>query len=173
MVHLKTYWVGCAMPIACWTADCGPRTADCRLSPPYLHGEQNRSTDQSPIYRISYTAPTTPTTNLHLSLPFRCACRPLLLRRLASAIAPVHRPPCPKFDTEAEGLVWDRLVAELAPTALRVQDISGGCGSMYGIEIASERFRGLSMLKQQRLVNGALGDLVAQWHGVQIKTRVP
>jgi BolA-like protein 3 len=79
----------------------------------------------------------------------------------------------PKFETEAEAAVWDRLAAELAPTELWVQDISGGCGSMYGIEIASEKFRGLNMLKQQRLVNAALGDMVKAWHGVQIKTRVP
>jgi stress-induced morphogen len=64
-------------------------------------------------------------------------------------------------------------MAELAPTQLVVQDISGGCGSMYGIEVTSEKFRGLNMLKQQRLVNATLGDLVKQWHGVQLKTRVP
>lgn len=69
--------------------------------------------------------------------------------------------------------MWDILVAEFAPTQLLVQDISGGCGSMYGIDISSEKFRGLNMLKQQRLVNAALGDLVKEWHGVQLKTRAP
>jgi stress-induced morphogen len=64
-------------------------------------------------------------------------------------------------------------MAELAPTQLVVQDISGGCGSMYGIEVTSEKFRGLHLLQQQRLVNATLGDLVKQWHGVQLKTRVP
>lgn len=44
---------------------------------------------------------------------------------------------------------------------------------MYGIEICSEKFRGLNMLKQQRLVNAALGDLMKEWHGVQLKTRIP
>jgi stress-induced morphogen len=44
---------------------------------------------------------------------------------------------------------------------------------MYGIEISSDKFRGLSILKQQRLVNAALGDLVKEWHGLQVKTRVP
>ncbi|KAK3985226.1 bola protein [Cladorrhinum sp. PSN332] len=75
--------------------------------------------------------------------------------------------------TEGEAQVWDILVAEFAPTQLIVQDISGGCGSMYGIDISSEKFRGLGMLKQQRLVNAALGDLVKEWHGVQLKTRAP
>lgn len=44
---------------------------------------------------------------------------------------------------------------------------------MYGIEIVSEAFRGLNMLKQQRLVNEILGDEIKKWHGVQLKTRTP
>lgn len=44
---------------------------------------------------------------------------------------------------------------------------------MYGIEVASEKFRGTNMLKQQRMVNSILGDLMKDWHGVQLKTRVP
>ena len=45
---------------------------------------------------------------------------------------------------------------------------------MYGIDIVSEKFRGLGMLKQQRLVNAVLKELMEKenWHGVQIKTRV-
>ncbi|KAK4118417.1 bola-like protein [Parathielavia appendiculata] len=82
-------------------------------------------------------------------------------------------PEKPAYLSEGESQVWDRLVAEFAPTELVVQDISGGCGSMYGIEVSSEKFRGLNMLKQQRLVNAALGDLMKEWHGVQLKTRVP
>lgn len=62
---------------------------------------------------------------------------------------------------------------ELRPEKLEVQDISGGCGSMYGIEVVSERFRGLSMLRQQRLVNEVLGEEIKGWHGLQLKTRVP
>lgn len=79
----------------------------------------------------------------------------------------------PDFLDDAESVIWDRLEAEFAPTELLVQDISGGCGSMYGIEIASEKFRGANMLKQQRMVNAVLGDLMKGWHGVQLKTRVP
>ncbi|KAK1756457.1 bola protein [Echria macrotheca] len=80
----------------------------------------------------------------------------------------------PESMSDGEVEIWDKLVAELAPVAdLEVRDISGGCGSMYYIDVSSERFRGLNMLKQQRMVNAALGDLVKQWHGVQLKTRVP
>ncbi|KAB5523156.1 bola protein [Coniochaeta sp. 2T2.1] len=82
-------------------------------------------------------------------------------------------PEKPDFLNDAESTIWDMLVAEFAPTELVVQDISGGCGSMYGIEISSEKFRGVNMLKQQRMVNAVLGDLMKNWHGVQLKTRVP
>lgn len=62
----------------------------------------------------------------------------------------------------------------LSPTAaLVVRDVSGGCGSMYAIEVASSKFRGLSLLQQQRLVTRTLGDKVKEWHGVQIRTSVP
>lgn len=44
---------------------------------------------------------------------------------------------------------------------------------MYGIEISSDKFRGHGMLKQQRMVNSVLADLMKEWHGVQLRTRVP
>ncbi|KAH7329549.1 bola protein [Stachybotrys elegans] len=75
--------------------------------------------------------------------------------------------------TPAESHIASLLQSKLSPSELLVQDVSGGCGSMYAIDIASPQFRGLSILKQQRLVNAALGDLVKQWHGVQIRTKVP
>jgi stress-induced morphogen len=79
----------------------------------------------------------------------------------------------PDYLNEAESAIWDRLVAEFEPTELVVQDISGGCGSMYGIEICSPKFAGHRMLAQQRMVNTCLGDLMANWHGAQLKTRAP
>lgn len=79
----------------------------------------------------------------------------------------------PDFLDDAESTIWGRLVEEFNPVELVVQDISGGCGSMYGIEISSDKFRGANMLKQQRMVNAVLGDLMKDWHGVQLKTRVP
>lgn len=92
----------------------------------------------------------------------------------ASATAPAPAPlEKPTGLTEGESQVWDRVVAELAPVELQVQDVSGGCGSMYAIDVSSEQFRGLNMLKQQRLVNSVLADMVKQWHGVQLRTRVP
>jgi stress-induced morphogen len=88
----------------------------------------------------------------------------------SGAVASVEKP---DFLNEAESVIWDRLVGEFAPSELVVQDISGGCGSMYGIEICSAKFLGHNMLAQQRMVNAILADLMEGWHGVQIKTRKP
>lgn len=77
----------------------------------------------------------------------------------------------PEHLNEKEKSIFELLNNELKPKKLEVQDISGGCGSMYGIEVVSEKFRGLSMLKQQRLVNAVLGDEIKGWHGVQLRTR--
>ncbi|KAK0121921.1 hypothetical protein ONS95_010196 [Cadophora gregata] len=79
----------------------------------------------------------------------------------------------PQHLNDKERQIWEMLMRELQCTSLEVQDISGGCGSMYGIDIVSEKFRGLGMLKQQRLVNQVLGEEIKGWHGVQLKTRAP
>lgn len=79
----------------------------------------------------------------------------------------------PEHLNEKERQIWEMLMRELKAEKLEVQDISGGCGSMYGIEVVSERFKGLSMLRQQRLVNKVLGEEIKGWHGVQLKTRAP
>ncbi|KZF21675.1 bola-like protein [Xylona heveae TC161] len=85
--------------------------------------------------------------------------------RTRSAVEP------PEYLTEGERQIFDKLKAELEPSRLEVQDISGGCGSMYGIDIVSKKFKGLTMIKQHRLVNQILGDDIKQWHGLQLKTK--
>lgn len=91
----------------------------------------------------------------------------------AQTTPPSSTPEKPDYLDTAESEIWDKLTAEFNPTELMVQDVSGGCGSMYGIEIASEKFRGANMLKQQRMVNAVLGDQMKSWHGVQLRTKVP
>lgn len=56
---------------------------------------------------------------------------------------------------------------------VQVQDISGGCGSMYALDVVSAQFKGLTVIKQHRLVNSILGDEIKKWHGVQLKTKAP
>ncbi|KFY19444.1 hypothetical protein V493_07960, partial [Pseudogymnoascus sp. VKM F-4281 (FW-2241)] len=72
----------------------------------------------------------------------------------------------------AEHRIHSTLSAGLAPSSLHVQDISGGCGSMFAIEVASSAFGGVGMLAQQRMVNKLLKEQMDEenWHGVQIKT---
>ncbi|KAJ4343114.1 hypothetical protein N0V95_006762 [Ascochyta clinopodiicola] len=80
-------------------------------------------------------------------------------------------PQPPDFLNEAELHVFNKIKGELEPTKLEVQDISGGCGSMYAIEIESPKFKGLTVIKQHKLVNQVLKEEIAQWHGVQLRTR--
>ncbi len=42
---------------------------------------------------------------------------------------------------------------------------------MFAIRIHSPKFQGLSMIKQHRLVNEALKDEIAKWHGLQLRTK--
>lgn len=84
---------------------------------------------------------------------------------------PGSDPQPPDYLSEGELKVFNKIKSELQPTSLEVQDISGGCGSMYGLEIVSEKFKGLSVIKQHRLVNEVLGEEIKKWHGVQLKTR--
>jgi stress-induced morphogen len=61
----------------------------------------------------------------------------------------------------------------LEASQLNVNDISGGCGSMYAIEITSPKFRGISLLKQHRMVSDVLSEEIKTMHGIQIKTFAP
>lgn len=79
----------------------------------------------------------------------------------------------PDYLSEGERKVFTLIKEGLQPTKLEVQDISGGCGSMYGIDIVSEKFAGLPVIKQHRLVNQVLGEEIKKWHGVQLKTKAP
>ncbi|KAG6130345.1 hypothetical protein E4U12_004242 [Claviceps purpurea] len=105
----------------------------------------------------SFTRPTTPRFFYHTTPPQR---------------QPQQASPEQPSMSPAEESIAERLRKELQPTELLVRDVSGGCGSMYAIDIASPAFKGLSMLKQQRMVNAALGELMRGWHGVQLNTRV-
>jgi stress-induced morphogen len=49
--------------------------------------------------------------------------------------------------------------------------MSGGCGSMYAIEIASPKFKGIPMVKQHRLVNEVIAEEIKTWHGVRLTTK--
>ncbi|KAL1864541.1 hypothetical protein VTK73DRAFT_5790 [Phialemonium thermophilum] len=140
-------------------------TPSCILpTPPSNHWHLSPHTSRNTVPRRSSRAYSSPSPATQSSVPSQ---------QESESDNATTAPQKPDFLDDAESLIWDRLVAEFEPTELLVQDISGGCGSMYGIEIASEKFRGVNMLKQQRMVNAVLGDLMKNWHGVQLKTKVP
>lgn len=72
---------------------------------------------------------------------------------------------------EYEQKIADMLQKEFSPTILSVRDVSGGCGSMFAIQVESAKFKGIPMVKQHRLVNELLKDEISQWHGLQLKTK--
>jgi len=80
-------------------------------------------------------------------------------------------PQPPDYLSEGELEIFNKIKAELDPIRLEVQDISGGCGSMYALDIESSKFKGLTVIKQHKLVNQILANEIKKWHGVQLKTR--
>lgn len=71
-----------------------------------------------------------------------------------------------------EQKIYNILATEFQPKNLQVKDVSGGCGSMFAILVESEKFKGIPMIKQHRLVNELLKDEIKQWHGLQLQTKV-
>ncbi|KAJ0333947.1 hypothetical protein COL922a_010188 [Colletotrichum nupharicola] len=131
-----------------------------------------------PIAERTYSSSAISPRTTAVSSPFTCqsasTLRPATLSKRtyssATETAPLEKPD--HLDA-AESTIWDKLVAEFSPSELIVQDVSGGCGSMYAIDITSAKFKGANMLKQQRMVNAVLGDMVKQWHGIQLRTKAP
>ncbi|AMD20556.1 HDL188Wp [Eremothecium sinecaudum] len=73
--------------------------------------------------------------------------------------------------TPEETFIYGKLRDALQPSALKVTDISGGCGSMFAIDVTSSRFKGLTTVKQHRLVNEVLKEDIKKWHGLQLNTK--
>ncbi|KAF9979039.1 hypothetical protein BGZ73_007141 [Actinomortierella ambigua] len=67
--------------------------------------------------------------------------------------------------------LYKKLFERFQPTKLVVQDISGGCGSMYQVEVVSPEFKSLTMVKQHRLVNEALKEEIKTMHGIRLTTK--
>ena len=76
-------------------------------------------------------------------------------------------------DTEIskENAIETKLREVVAATHVNVEDISGGCGSMYKIFVVSPEFEGLALVKQHRLVQKAIAGEIADMHGLTLKTQ--
>ncbi|XP_069188408.1 bolA-like protein 3 [Procambarus clarkii] len=57
-------------------------------------------------------------------------------------------------------------------SAVEVQDISGGCGSMYEVWVEAPDFKGLSRVKQHKLITETLKAEIKDMHGLRISTSV-
>lgn len=42
---------------------------------------------------------------------------------------------------------------------------------MYALSIESPKFKGLTVIKQHKLVNEILAEDIKKWHGVQMRTK--
>eukprot|EP01137_Pigoraptor_chileana_P001250 Opistho-2@38620 len=79
----------------------------------------------------------------------------------------------PEGLSQGEKHLFDKLNVAFTPSHLLVEDISGGCGSMYRVEVESANFTGLSLVKQYRLVHDVLDEDIKKMHGIRIATKAP
>ncbi|XP_036603284.1 bolA-like protein 3 [Trichosurus vulpecula] len=80
------------------------------------------------------------------------------------------------FASQTSGeLKMTRILKEKFPqaAAIKVTDISDGCGAMYEIHIESEEFKNKRILQQHQMVNKALEEEIKDMHGLRIFTSVP
>lgn len=99
-----------------------------------------------------------------LRASLRAGWRPLVAARRFLSVA---KEPMDEYEQKIYGILSESFL----PKNIQVKDVSGGCGSMFAILVESDRFQGLSMIKQHRLVNEVLKDEIAKWHGLQLKTK--
>ncbi|GAU95625.1 hypothetical protein RvY_07214-2 [Ramazzottius varieornatus] len=90
--------------------------------------------------------------------------------------APSRRTYATAMEDPAEGeRKIKRVLQGSFPKAVKieVEDVSGGCGSMYQIYIEAEEFRGKKLVEQQRMVNEVLQKEIKAMHGLSLHTAVP
>ncbi|KAJ3216994.1 hypothetical protein HDU67_008639 [Dinochytrium kinnereticum] len=70
--------------------------------------------------------------------------------------------------TDGEKRIFEILTEKIAPERLMVKDISGGCGAMYAVQIASSKFEGISLVKQHQMVVKAITAEIKNAHGSKL-----
>ncbi|CAI5738833.1 unnamed protein product [Hyaloperonospora brassicae] len=109
---------------------------------------------------------------------FMGAWRTRMVMRMAAAKRPVPRRACLSSSTdgtgtEAEQAMHVALQQQLKAEHVKVTDVSGGCGSMFDVEVVSAQFAGQSRVKQHRMVNEVLKNEIKNMHGLTIRTMTP
>lgn len=76
-----------------------------------------------------------------------------------------------QLQTPEEIMITKKLQDALSPKLVKVQDISGGCGSMFSINVTSDKFNTLTTVKQHKMINEILKEDIPRWHGLQLQTK--
>lgn len=77
------------------------------------------------------------------------------------------------FASETESAIEQKLQNALAVKEVDVRDTSGGCGTMFEINIIAEEFQNKSIVQQHKVVTKVLKEDIAQWHGFTLVTSAP
>ncbi|KAF9940303.1 hypothetical protein BGZ67_007933 [Mortierella alpina] len=104
-----------------------------------------------------------------VSIPHRMFATSLPRLNTTTSTVVSSTPPAKLNDGEKH--LYSKLFEKFQPSKLIVEDISGGCGSMYQVEVVSPSFKDLSMVKQHRLVNDALKEEIKGMHGIRLTTK--
>ena len=75
--------------------------------------------------------------------------------------------------SEPSDAMVSSLTSGLEASHVEVEDISGGCGSMYRILVVSERFEGVRPVQQHRMVHDVLKSEIGDMHGLTVTTKTP
>ena len=83
------------------------------------------------------------------------------------------RPLSDSAPSAVEQELEEKLLSSLPSSKVVVRDMSGGCGTMYKIDVESDSFQGLGTVKQHQLVTKILKEEIPNWHGFTLNTSVP
>ncbi|KAI5124779.1 hypothetical protein M0805_005413 [Coniferiporia weirii] len=89
-----------------------------------------------------------------------------------NAYSTSQTPPPIEQELNGEQRIQSMLTERFNPSRLQVEDVSGGCGTFYAITIASKAFAGIPTVKQHRLVNETLKEVISGIHGLQVRAAV-
>lgn len=66
-----------------------------------------------------------------------------------------------------------RAAPSLSPARVAVEDVSGGCGSAFAIEVVSAAFGGVRALQRHRMLHALIGDDMPDIHALQLTCLTP
>ena len=75
-----------------------------------------------------------------------------------------------KFDFVSKSIIEGKITSELNPSRIEVVDMSGNCGTAFQVYVKSEKFNGLTLIAQHKLLNKILEQELKEIHSIQYKT---